>query len=140
MRTIWILVTAVLTTAGCSNDDTETTAISPESGVTKAQEVSSAKMVEQTAASKTDPFIKDYGYPGAKFDGRFTMGDVESVAYRTTDDLSRVVAYYRQKMPGSTGTTGSSTYFVKQRPEGGSVTVTVTSMNPGTQIILALRK
>ena len=90
--------------------------------------------------SEVDSALKDYVYPGSELGGRFSMGNMLSVQYTSQDQFIHVVNHYKKKFPDTNVGSGTSVYFGKKNPDGSDLTVTLTKLDNGTQIILRLRK
>ena len=88
--------------------------------------------------SEVDSALKDYVYPGSELGGQFSMGNMSSVQCTSQDDFTRVVNHYKEKFPGTNVGSGTSVYFGKKNPDGSDLTVTVTKLDHGTQIVLQL--
>ena len=92
------------------------------------------------AGDEVDSALKDYVYPGSELGGRFSMGNMLSVQYTSQDEFIQVVNHYKKKFPDTNIGSGTSVYFGKQNPDGSNLTVTLTKLDNGTQIILRLEK
>ena len=92
------------------------------------------------AAGKADPVFKDYEYPPAAFEDMVTMGNTRSAIYQSPDGLAKVVEFYKQKFSSAGAAVGTSTFFSTKTADGSDLTVTVTKMGEGAQIILKLDK
>jgi hypothetical protein len=92
------------------------------------------------AADELDSALKDYVYPGSELGGQFSMGNTLSVQFTSQDKFIDVVNHYKKKFPDTNIGSGTSVYFGKQNPDGGDLTVTLTELDNGTQIILKLTK
>ena len=90
--------------------------------------------------SEVDSALKDYVYPGSELGGRFSTGNMLSVQYTSQDEFIHVVNHYKKKFPDTNIGSGTSVYFGKQNPDGSDLTVTLTKLDNGTQIILKLSK
>ena len=96
------------------------------------------KQAGPAGQSEADSALEGYVYPGSEEGGRFSMGNMVSVQYTSQDDFAKVVNHYRKKFPDTNVGSGTSVYFGKQNPAGSNITVTLTKMDNGTQIILQL--
>ena len=149
MRKLWIFSIATLMVLGCNKSDTEVNSKLPE-GETKSEVVSQVdpkekKMAEDrtggpAGVSNIDPVFKDYEYPGADFDGTFSMENTVSVSYFSQDDFSKVVEFYNQKFPGTAIQSGTTTNFSKKNPDGSRLAATISQVGDKTQIILRLER
>ena len=92
----------------------------------------------QTTDKEVDSALKEYVYPGSELEGQFSMGNMLSVQYISQDEFIHVVNHYKKKFPDTNIGSGTSVYFGKQTPDGGDLTVTLTELDNGTQIILKL--
>jgi hypothetical protein len=90
--------------------------------------------------SHTDSALENYVYPGSEEGGRFSMGNMVSVQYTSQDEFVQVMNHYKKKFPNTNVGSGTSVYFGKQNPDGSDLTVTLTKLDNGTQIILQLNK
>jgi hypothetical protein len=90
---------------------------------------------DPSGESSLDPALAEYEYPGAKFDGEFSMGNTKSVSYMSDDAFDRVVEFYKNKPLKTVEIADTRAYFSKDLP-GGSFTVTINPLGEGTQIIL----
>jgi hypothetical protein len=68
------------------------------------------------------------------------MGNTLSVQYTSQDEFIHVVNHYKKIFPDTNIGSGTSVYFGKMNPDGSNVTVTLTKLDNGTQIILKLSK
>jgi hypothetical protein len=142
------MAAVALLVLGCGERSAETTQ-APESSGVEGQDAAPAPQVSEPEAAKTagaavhddvDPRIKDFVYPGSEAGGQFDMGGTVSLQYASQDDYAKVVDHYLQKFPGSHPGAGTSAYFAKQNADGSNLTVTVTKLDTGTQIILKLEE
>lgn len=118
-------------------------------GKTKSRVVSQVEPQEKMAEDRTggpagannvDPVFKDYEYPGADFDGTFSMGNTVSVSYFSQDDFSKVVEFYNQKFPGTAIQSGTTKNFSKKNQDGSHLSATISPVGDKIQIILKLEK
>ena len=141
---LMIVIAALVLVPGCSKKGTQD-ADKPESTQDVVQPVTKDETAEtgiQEPAEKdeVDPAFNDHIYPGSKLDGKHSMGSSESLFYMTEEDFANVVEYYKQKFPDTNVGSGTTVYFGKKNPDGSSLTVTLTEMDYGTQVILKLTK
>jgi hypothetical protein len=146
MRVFWILAAAALLALGCSDKSAQTTD-QPEPGDAVGQDAVSRPSLDKAIEPQTqesaadddvDPALRDFVYPDSELGGEFSMGNTTSLQYTTQDDYAEVVEYYKQKFPDTHTGSGTSTYFGKENPDGSNLTVTLTKLDSGTQIILKL--
>jgi hypothetical protein len=97
-----------------------------------------AARVHAGDVSEADSILKDYVYPGSEEGGRFSMGNMVSVQYTSPDEFAQVVNHYKKKFPETNVGAGTSVYFGKKNPDGSNLTVTLTKLDNGTQIVLQL--
>ena len=143
MKRLWMLSLAALMVLGYTESGAEVHSTLPESQ-TKSEAVSQAgpketRMAENRAGS-TDPVFRDYEYPGADFDGTFSMGNIVSASYFSQDPLSKVIEFYNQKFPGTAIQAGTATNFSKSNPDGSHLSATISQVGEKTQIILKLER
>jgi len=142
---IWMIaIAALLLVPGCSKKGAQD-ANQPESTQNVGQpvtidETAQTGIQEPAEKNEVDPAFNDYIYPGSKLDGKHSMGGSESLMYMSKDDFNSVVEYYKQKFPDTNVGSGTTVYFGKENPDGSSLTVTLTKMDYGTQVILNLTK
>jgi len=148
MRMFWTITAMALLVLGCSEKGAQTTH-KTETDRIKRQAVVRSEMKNREVETKpggpagkneVDPALKDYVYPGSELGGRFAMGNMVSVQYTSQDEFSHVVNHYKSKFPDTNIGPGTSVYFGKQNPDGSDLTVTLTKLDNGTQIILKLSK
>ncbi|MFC1452581.1 hypothetical protein ACFLSJ_04465 [Verrucomicrobiota bacterium] len=146
MRVFWIIAATALLVLGCSDKGAQT-ADKTESGQIKGADVVRPQMKDREVEAKqggpagdneVDPALKDYVYPGSELGGRFAMGNMLSLQYTSQDEFTKVVDHYKEKFPDTNVGPGTSVYFGKQNPDGSDLTVTLTKLDSGTQIILKL--
>lgn len=148
MRMFLMIAAMVLLALGCSKKGAQTTP-ETESDQIKGQDVVRPVVEDREVATKpggpaeegeVDPALKDYVYPGSELGGRFSMGNMLSVQYTSQDEFVDIVTHYKKKFPDTNVGSGTSVYFGKQSPDGSDLTVTLTKLDNGTQIILKLSK
>lgn len=149
MRIIFIIAVITLMALGCNKKDGQGTSKLPKSKAASGQEADTAHELKKTPdaetdnstkKSKLDPVFKDYEYPASTFEDKFSMGSIVSVIYKSPDDFSKVVEFYKQKFPDAPPQSGNTVYFGKENEDGSSFTVTLTRLDNNTQIILKLAK
>ena len=106
-------------------------------GLVHAADVDQAE-TKPAGQSDADSILKDYVYPGSEEGGRFSMGNMVSVQYTSQDEFVQVVNHYKKKFPDTNVGSGTSVYFGKENPDGSNITVTLTKLDNGTQIVLQL--
>jgi len=148
MRTFWMITVTALLVLGCSKKSAQTTHKTERDQIER-QDVIRPVMKNRDVETRpggpagkneVDSALKDYVYPGSESGGRFSMGNMLSVQYTSQDEFSHVVNHYKKKFPDTNIGSGTSVYFGKQNPDGSDLTVTLTKLDNGTQIILKLTK
>lgn len=148
MRMFWMITATALLVLGCSEEGAQTTH-KTESDQIKGQDVTRPVMKDREVETKPggpagkseiDSALKDCVYPGSELGGRFSMGNTLSVQYTSQDEFIHVVNHYKKKFPDTNIGSGTSVYFGKKNPDGSNLTVTLTKLENGTQIILKLSK
>ena len=148
MRMFLMIIATAFLVLGCSEKGAQTTH-KTESDQIKGQDVIRPVMKNREVETKTggsagknevDSALKDYVYPGSELGGRFSTGNMLSVQYTSQDEFIHVVNHYKKKFPDTNIGSGTSVYFGKQNPDGSDLTVTLTKLDNGTQIILKLSK
>ena len=148
MQTFWLISMVVLLVLGCSEKGAQT-GTNPESPGVKSQEMvqrmTKNKTVEagtpgSVESSEVDPVLKDYVYPGSDLGGQWPMDQPVSFQFTSADDFAKVVDYYKRKFPDTHVGSGTTVYFGKENPDGSHMTVTLTKVDNGTQVILKLDK
>jgi hypothetical protein len=148
MRMILILAVTVLVTISCSKEENKVTTTASESEAAGADEM----VVNRNGSNETEietsittgendihPVLNEYQYPNSALDGKFEAGNTVSFMFLSPDEFIRVVEFYQKKFPESPPPPGGNAYYAKTDSYG-SVTITVTSTNNTTQIILRLDK
>lgn len=148
MRRFCVIVVTVFLVVGCSDRCARTTH-QTESAEVEGQDVSYAETTdsaadvearESAAHDEVDAALRDLVYPGSKLEGQFTAGNMVSFQFVSPDGFVNVVDYYRGKFPDTNVGSGTSVYFGKQNLDGSNVTVTLTKLDDGTQVILRQEK
>ena len=148
IRMFWMITATALLVLGCSEEGAQTTH-KTESDQIKGQDVIRPVIKDKdvetqpegpAVKSEVDPALKDYVYPGSELTEQFSMGNMLSVLYMSQDQFDSVVDHYKKKFPDTNIGSGTSVYFGKQNPDGKNLTVTLSKLDNGTQIILKLSK
>ena len=148
MRMFWMITAVVFLVLGCSEVGAQD-AHKTESDEIMGQDVTRPVMEDRAVEAKpggpagtseVDSALEDYVYPGSELGGRFSMGNISSVQYTSQDQFIDVVNHYKKKFPDTNIGSGTSVYFGKKKPDGSNLTVTLTKLDNGTQIILQLTK
>ena len=149
MRMFWVITATAFLVLGCSEKGAQDTH-KTEGDQIKGQDVIRPVMTDKEALetkpggpagkSEVDSALKDFVYPGSELGGRFSMGNMLSVQYTSQDEFIHVVNHYKKKFPDTNIGSGTSVYFGKKIPDGSNLTVTLTKLDNGTQIILQLNK
>lgn len=149
MRMIFIIAVIILMALGCNKKDGQGTSKLPKSRAASGQEADTAHELKKAPDAETDnstnrrtldPVFKDYEYPASTVEDKFSVSNVVSVIYKSPDDFSKVVEFYKHKFPDAPPQSGTTVYFGKEIEDGSSFTVTVTQLENNTQIILKLEK
>jgi hypothetical protein len=145
MQRFLIIAVIALLVIGCSKKDGDDTPSSPQSNgtdqqqtnITPGSEVSPETSTDDSSGKgSTDPAFKDYEYPASALEDTLAMGNTVSNIYKSPDEFAKVVAFYKQKFPDAPDQPGTSIYFVTTLQDKSSLTVTLTKLDDGVQIIL----
>lgn len=89
-----------------------------------------------TLAADALPSFEQQEYPGAKKIGEMTMGETSSRQYETSDDLAKVIEFYKPKFPKQQIISEDGAVFMDPRDDGSAFTVTVGKSEGKTTIVI----